>query len=149
MLGTASETRWGVLPLVVDTSAWMRRQHPMVRERWQETHLLGQFRLSPLVCLEVLFTAKDITAFEEWTRLLAAVWPVSVTASMLRAAESAMRDLAGGSAGAHRIPIVDYFVAAAAESVGGAVLHYDRDFDRLAEVMEFESIWLAPPGSIP
>jgi len=60
-----------------------------------------------------------------------------------------MRTLAHRSAGAQRIPVVDYLVAAAAEAIGGAVLHYDRDYDRLAEVMEFESIWLAPPGSIP
>jgi hypothetical protein len=29
------------------------------------------------------------------------------------------------------------------------VLHYDRDFDTLAEIIGFESIWLAPAGSIP
>lgn len=127
----------------------MRGQHPAVRELWQEAYLLGQFRLSPLVCLEVLFTARDITAFDEWARHLAIVQSVSVTASMLRAAESAMRDLSGRSAGAHRIPVVDYFVAATAQELGGAVLHYDHDFDRLAEVMHFESVWLAPPGSIP
>lgn len=60
-----------------------------------------------------------------------------------------MRRLAHRSAGAHRIPFADYCAAAAAEAIGGAVLHYDRDYDRLTEVMEFESIWLAPPGSIP
>jgi hypothetical protein len=27
-------------------------------------------------------------------------------------------------------------------------LRNDRDYDRLAEVMEFESIWLAPPGTL-
>lgn len=60
-----------------------------------------------------------------------------------------MRALAQRSAGAHRISVADYFIAAAAQDIGAAVLHYDRDFDRLAEVMEFESVWLAPPGSIP
>jgi hypothetical protein len=29
------------------------------------------------------------------------------------------------------------------------VLHYDRDYDKLAEVMEFESVWLAAPGWVP
>lgn len=59
-----------------------------------------------------------------------------------------MRALAHRSAGAQRLPIVDYLVAASAQQLGAAVLHYDRDYDTLAEVMEFESVWLAPSGSI-
>jgi hypothetical protein len=37
----------------------------------------------------------------------------------------------------------------AAWETGAAVLHHDYDYDILAEVMEFESIWLAPPGTMP
>lgn len=66
-----------------------------------------------------------------------------------RSAEIAMRTLAHRSAGAHRILIVDYLVAAAAQEMGAAVIHYDRDYDTLATVMEFDSIWLAPAGTIP
>jgi hypothetical protein len=29
------------------------------------------------------------------------------------------------------------------------VLHYDRDYDTLTEIMDFESVWVAPPGSLP
>jgi hypothetical protein len=29
------------------------------------------------------------------------------------------------------------------------VIHYDRDYDTLAEVMEFDSVWLAPAGTLP
>jgi len=60
-----------------------------------------------------------------------------------------MRTLAQRSAGAHRIPIVDYLLAAAAQEIGAGVIHYDRNYDTLAEIMEFESIWLAPAGSLP
>ena len=60
-----------------------------------------------------------------------------------------MQALAHRSAGAQRLPIVDYLVAAAAQELGAAVVHYDRDFDTLAELMEFESIWLAPAGALP
>lgn len=55
----------------------------------------------------------------------------------------------GLSPGAHRIPLVDYLLGAAAQHTASAVLHYDRDFDTLAEIIGFESIWLAPAGSIP
>jgi hypothetical protein len=50
---------------------------------------------------------------------------------------------------AHRIPLVDYLLGAAAQHTASAVLHYDHDFDILARLMGFESIWLAPAGSIP
>jgi predicted nucleic acid-binding protein len=59
-----------------------------------------------------------------------------------------MRTLAHRSAGAQQIPVVDYLIAAAAQETGAAVLHYDRDYDTLAEIMGFESVWLAPPGSL-
>lgn len=32
---------------------------------------------------------------------------------------------------------------------GDTGLDYDRDYDTLAEVMEFESVWLAPAGTLP
>jgi len=33
--------------------------------------------------------------------------------------------------------------------LGGAVLHYDGDCDTLAEIMAFDSIWLARAGWLP
>lgn len=48
----------------------------------------------------------------------------------------------------HRIPPLDYLVAAAAQEAGVDVLHYDHHFDRLAEVLHFDSRWVAPPGSL-
>lgn len=72
-----------------------------------------------------------------------------LTTAVARAAEDAMRALARRSAGAQRIPVVDYLIAASAQESGAAVIHYDHDYDTLAEIMSFESAWLAPPGSLP
>jgi hypothetical protein len=60
-----------------------------------------------------------------------------------------MRALAHRSAGSQRLPIVDYLAAAAALELGAAVIHYDRDYDTLAELMGFQSVWLAPAGTLP
>jgi len=60
-----------------------------------------------------------------------------------------MRTLAHRSAGAQRLPLVDYLLAATAQHTVSAVLHYDRDFDTLAQIIGFESIWIAPAGSMP
>jgi len=145
-----SRDPWGgPLPLVVDTSAWSRAHHPQVREPWTRALLADRLRISPAVRLEILFSARDGESLDMLAEALSAVRTAPLTTAVLRAAEDSMRTLAQRSAGAHRIPIVDYLVAAAAQESGGAVLHYDRDYDTLAEVMEFEPIWLAPPGSLP
>jgi predicted nucleic acid-binding protein len=44
--------------------------------------------------------------------------------------------------------IPDILIAAAAQDVAIGVLHYDHHYDRLAEVLNFESRWIAPPGSL-
>lgn len=42
----------------------------------------------------------------------------------------------------------DLLIAACAEVHGATVLHYDRDFDVIAEVTGQPSLWVAPPGSV-
>jgi predicted nucleic acid-binding protein len=48
-------------------------------------------------------------------------------------------------AGHHRLPPVDLLIAALADRHHLAVLHYDRDFDLIAEKTDlvFDSVWLA------
>lgn len=145
---SGNRVAWGELPLVVDTSAWARAQHPSVRASWRQALFDGRLRVSPVARLEFLLTARDARTFDELTEEVSALRAAPLTASVIRAAEAGMRALAHRSAGAQRLPIVDYLVAAAAQELGAAVIHYDRDYDTLTEVMEFESIWLAPAGSL-
>jgi predicted nucleic acid-binding protein len=140
---------WGELPLVVDTSAWARGNHPHVRELWIQALLADRLRISPLVRFEILLTARDGHGFDVVAERLSALRHAPLTTAVIRAAQDAMRTLAHRYSGAQRLPIVDYVVAAAAQESGSAVLHYDSDYETLAEVMAFESVWLAPAGSIP
>jgi predicted nucleic acid-binding protein len=127
----------------------MRAEHPQVREPWSASLRSRQFRLSPAVRSEILFGAPDGEAFDESAAVLDLLPPAPWSTSIIRAAEAGMRALAHRSPGSHRIPLTDYYVAAAAQDLGCAVLHYDHHYDRLADVMGFESVWLAPPGSLP
>jgi predicted nucleic acid-binding protein len=65
-----------------------------------------------------------------------------------RRALDAQRQLA--RVGHHRLPPVDLLVAAVADRHHLDILHYDRDYDLIAEKtsLEFGSIWLAPAGTI-
>ncbi len=44
--------------------------------------------------------------------------------------------------------IADLLIAAAAEAAGLVVLHYDRDFELIAEVTSQPVEWIVPAGSI-
>lgn len=148
MPGANPAEAWGALPLVVDTSAFVRGRTPAVRDAWLEALAGDRLRLSPIVRMEILYTARGGAEYDLLAEELDAIRPAPLTSGSLRAAQSAMRGLAHRHAGAQRVPIVDYLVAAAAEHLGAAVLHYERDYDRLAEVLSFESAWLAPPGTL-
>lgn len=148
--GDSSRTGpWGLTALIVDTSAWSRSHHAEVREPWRHALLDDRFRISPAIRLEILFSARDGESLERLAERLSALRGAPLTPTVIGSAESAMAVLAHRSAGAHRIPVVDYLAAAAAQEIGGGVLHYDRDYDTLAEVLDFESHWIAPPGAIP
>ena len=140
---------WGSGPLVVDTSAWSRGHLSPIRDGWVEALLEDRMRLSPAVRLEILLSARGGEGFDAMQAELDSLRTAPLNRSVLRAAETAMRALAHRSAGGHRMPIVDYLVAAAAQELDATVLHYDADYDRLAEVMSFGSAWLGPQGSLP
>jgi len=58
----------------------------------------------------------------------------------------ALGELAQRGDGYHRVPPTDAPIAAAAAEHGGlAVLHRDLHFDRLAEVLAFQSIQVPGP----
>jgi predicted nucleic acid-binding protein len=45
--------------------------------------------------------------------------------------------------------IADLLIAAAAESAGLVILHYDHDFDLIAGVTGQPTEWILPAGSVP
>ncbi|MGH9126964.1 MAG: PIN domain-containing protein [Acidimicrobiales bacterium] len=49
--------------------------------------------------------------------------------------------------GHHRVPIPDLIIAAAAEAAGLTVLHYDADFEMIAEVTGMAHEWVVPRGT--
>ena len=49
----------------------------------------------------------------------------------------------------HAVDVVDLVVAAVASHHGATLLHYDRDFDAIAEITGQPTEWVVPSGSIP
>ncbi|MGI8684066.1 MAG: PIN domain nuclease [Acidimicrobiales bacterium] len=97
--------------------------------------------------LEAGYSARSVEDFLR-IRDQRATWPlVAMDQSVLDDAYNVQGRLArrGQQRG---VPIPDLLIAAAAASAGLVVLHYDRDFERIAEVTGQPVEWVVVPGSV-
>jgi len=120
-----------------------------VRDAWAQAIAERRIVTCSPIAMEVLYSARSLEDFEDIDDALTALRFVAMTDTAARSARAAMHTLAATAPRAHRLPPMDYLVAALAEEAGVAVLHYDQHFDRLATVLSFDSVWLAPRGSLP
>jgi len=134
---------------IADTSAWAHAEKPQVRVDWAAATRNGQIATTAIVAVEVLRSARNGSEFDVKAADLEALRDVPFTRSVTNAALRAFRELA------HRQPLLhrsvtneDLLIAAAAQDAAVGVLHYDADFDTLATVLDFESRWIAPAGSL-
>jgi len=139
--------RYGTgVALVVDTSAWARQRHPTVAAHFRDTAEAGLLVGCPVVALELLTTARDATAHGLLAKWLSSLRQAPINQGVCAAALSASSELT--SANHPRVPVADYLIAAAAAERGFGVLHYDHHYDTLAGPLGFDSVWIAPPGTI-
>jgi predicted nucleic acid-binding protein len=142
------------VPLVADTSALTKWHHlpAQVHQRFARAARNGELRISPVVRLEFLHDAFDVNAFDVRDYRLSALSEIPITPADCAAAIQAMRDLAHRQPimqGYHKVKAADALIAASASANGCGVLHYDRDFERLAQVLPLVQVWIAPRGSLP
>ncbi len=132
--------------LIADTSTWARASHPLARNLWAAALRGRQIATCSIVTLELLYSARDAQNLATVEAEQALLRNVPVTTSAQRAAIGALRDLASEGPGQHRVPLADALIAATAQEAGVDVLHYDHHYDRLARVLHFTSVWIAPAG---
>ena len=140
---------FGGATFIADASAWNRAAHPRVAGRWTTALRNRQIATCPVVSLELLYSARDREEFDDISASLAQLRDVPLTRSVTNAAQRAYRELAAVRPRNQRsVRLPDLLIAACAQGSGIGVLHYDEDFDRLAEVLAFESRWIARRGSL-
>jgi len=134
---------------IADNSAWSKAGNPIVRAEWSAALRGRQIATCPIVKLELLYSARDGGDFDRLDSILGALRDVPITRSVTNLALGALRQLAHMRPLYHRgVKFPDLLIAAAAQDGAVGVLHYDAHFDLLAEVLEFESRWIAPRGSL-
>ncbi len=130
---------------LADTSVLTRLSKPTVKA--VVAPLLGASHIARCAMsdLEVGFAARNS---EEWDNLHRAVKQfqlVTVEAVDFDRASGVQRTLAAMSQRGRKVP--DLLIAAAAERRGLVVLHYDHDFEMIAEVTGQSTEWVVPRGS--
>ncbi len=110
----------------------------------------GQLHATPPFRIETLYTAQTTSEFAAMEARLDSFAQADADANTWLIAERTQRELAEDPAVSHRISMPDLLLASIASQNELGVLHYDADYDLLAEhtSLEFESVWIAPPGSI-
>lgn len=144
----ATELLGGDRLFVADTSAWWRVPALPVRLRAlaQEAIRDDRVLVTPVTRMEILYSARTAKEYADLDARLSTLRMLRNDRSASDTAMSALRELATRGNGYHRVPVTDALIAAAAADQGGlAVLHRDGHFDRLAEVLAFESVSLPTP----
>lgn len=116
--------------LLVDKSAYVRGSI--------EATAGDELCLCAVTRLELLYSARSAENYAALETDLDAFRELRVDAETIAIALSAQRDLA--RRGRHRVSLPDLLVAACAHQHGADVLHVDRHYDTLAEVLTFASL---------
>jgi predicted nucleic acid-binding protein len=131
---------------LADKSALARFKVPLVGERLRPLLEEGLVASCAIVDLEVLFSSKSMTDYDQILLERRSIHDVPITSEVWELVFTLQRELA--SRGQHRLPIPDIIISAAAKSAGLIVLHFDSDFERICSVGGADQEWVVSPGSI-
>jgi predicted nucleic acid-binding protein len=133
---------------LVDKSALIRLAQPAVNEALWMPILRGTLGISICTELEMGFSARSAEDYlETREKLVERLVPVALP---LRAEDRAREvQVALIGRGQHRtVSVPDLLIAATAEIEGLTVLHYDADFDLIAEITGQPCEWVVPKGTL-
>jgi predicted nucleic acid-binding protein len=138
----------GTGPVLADTSAWMQaRRDSRARDLLLSAIERGDISWCWPVRYELMVDARGPEGIAAVERTLEHLREIPVDRSVQRAVLATMRDLAAaGPHGAHRFPLTDLTVAAAAQNAGIDVLHFDQHLERLGDHLGVGSHWIANPS---
>jgi predicted nucleic acid-binding protein len=137
----------GTGPVLADTSAWMQaRRDPQARARLLGAVERGDACWCWPVRYELMVDARGPEGIAAVERTLEGLREIPVDRNVQRAVLATMRELAAaGSHGAHRYPLTDLAVAAAAQDAAIGILHFDQHLERLGDQLGVDARWIAEP----
>lgn len=138
-----------MISYLIDTSAAARLFiDPTVRKVWHETVTAGVIAVCDAVELELLFSARSLADRLHKKEQLGALFGWVATPENVWVRTHQVQQLLT-ERGHHRSAgVSDLVIAATAEANNLTILHYDRDYETVAEVTGQPTQCISPPGSI-
>ena len=131
---------------LVDTSVFARLTKPAVAATFAPLAAGRQVALSSPVAFELGYAARSPDDYRAVADRLQSFPAIPTTDADHQRALEVQAALAARSQ--HRaLSLVDALVAATAEARGLTVLHYDGDFELVAEITGQPHEWIVPPGT--
>ncbi|WP_420622579.1 PIN domain-containing protein [Candidatus Poriferisodalis sp.] len=131
---------------IFDTSVLTRLSSDAIRAVAEPLVAAGRAARAGISDLEIGFSARDVDEWEKLANSLDELHLIETSADHVRRARQTQRLLAERGLKGRSIP--DLLIAAAAEVEQLTVLHYDKDYDFIAEVTGQQCEWVVPRGSI-
>jgi predicted nucleic acid-binding protein len=138
--------------LLIDNSAWVRLgDAALPADRASEiADALEAGRIAACLpfMLEAGYSARSANEHDQLLTELRSLPQYHLDETAERRALEAQAQLA--RVGHHRLPPVDLLIAALADRHELGILHYDHDYDLIAEKtgLRFDSVWLADRGTL-
>jgi predicted nucleic acid-binding protein len=131
---------------LADKSVWARLMQPAVQAVIAPYVDRGLIGTCPIIDLEILYSTRNGAEHDHFRGQREAFEYFPMTDEIARRAIQVQGKLA--YRGQHRsVSIPDLIVAATAERFSLVVLHYDADYDRIAEVTGQPAEWVVPRGT--
>jgi predicted nucleic acid-binding protein len=137
-------------PALFDTGAWTwvrDRRFPELATWFNSAVEAGMVLVCDLVILELTRLAPNAARAREVAHRLAAFESIPMPDDLWTRARKTQLALA--PSGDHRrVPPADLLLASAAENAGVSLIHYDRDYERIASAGGLRHQWLVPDGAL-
>jgi predicted nucleic acid-binding protein len=137
-------------PALFDTGVWTwarDRRFPQLAEWFNAEVAAGRVLLCDLVVLELTRLAPNEARANGVAERLDAFKSVPMSSALWGRARE-LQLLLAPKGNHRRVPPADLLLAAAAEAAGVSLVHYDRDYERIAAVADLQHQWLVEDGSL-
>lgn len=138
---------------LLDTSVWSRLRDGRIvgaQARGLAARIeRGELAMCEPLILEMRYSAREAKDFTMLAEELESLPLLTLDGAAVQRALDAQAQLAADRRVSHRVKPIDLLVAGVADRHGAAVLHYDSDYELIAEHtdLSFQSVWAVKRGS--
>ncbi len=127
---------------------WVRdRRFPALATWFNAQVAARRVLVCDLTVLELIRLTPNESRAQEVAKHLDAFESVPMEADPWSRARE-LQSLLSSNGDHRRVPPIDLLIGAAAEQAGVPLVHYDRDYERIARVGELQQHWFVPDGTL-